>query len=212
MSRSLNANRPVTPTSFPQPHMGARHMTEPGTRDIQPSKEDVALIIGGGPGISSSCARLFAKNGMSVGIAAETRTNRSCRTWRRRMACVDTRAMQASQRPWSCCLRMLSETSGLLRLSCITSMAGFPASFERELPKPTQVWRSTHFETRRSARSWWVSRRPGSCARTNRTQTAPKERSSSRTQAQRLKASHQAVHLQWHAMPSPDLRKAWRGN
>jgi NAD(P)-dependent dehydrogenase (short-subunit alcohol dehydrogenase family) len=31
---------------------------------------DVALIIGGGPGISSSCARLFAKNGMSVGVAA----------------------------------------------------------------------------------------------------------------------------------------------
>jgi NAD(P)-dependent dehydrogenase (short-subunit alcohol dehydrogenase family) len=32
--------------------------------------QDVALIIGGGPGISSSCARLFAKNGMRVGIAA----------------------------------------------------------------------------------------------------------------------------------------------
>ncbi len=31
---------------------------------------DVALIIGGGPGISSSCARLFAKNGMRVAIAA----------------------------------------------------------------------------------------------------------------------------------------------
>ena len=45
-------------------------MTEPGKREIQPSKEDVALIIGGGPGISSSCARLFAKNGMSVGITA----------------------------------------------------------------------------------------------------------------------------------------------
>jgi NAD(P)-dependent dehydrogenase (short-subunit alcohol dehydrogenase family) len=28
------------------------------------------LIVGGGPGISSSCARLFAKNGMLVGIAA----------------------------------------------------------------------------------------------------------------------------------------------
>ena len=32
--------------------------------------KDVALIVGGGPGISSSCARLFAKNGMSVGVAA----------------------------------------------------------------------------------------------------------------------------------------------
>ncbi len=45
-------------------------MLEPGKRDIRPSKEDVGLIVGGGPGISSSCARLFAKNGMSVGIAA----------------------------------------------------------------------------------------------------------------------------------------------
>ena len=32
--------------------------------------EDVALIVGGGPGISASCARLFAKSGMQVGIAA----------------------------------------------------------------------------------------------------------------------------------------------
>jgi NAD(P)-dependent dehydrogenase (short-subunit alcohol dehydrogenase family) len=32
--------------------------------------QDVALIVGGGPGISSSCARLFAKSGMRVGIAA----------------------------------------------------------------------------------------------------------------------------------------------
>jgi len=31
---------------------------------------DVALIVGGGPGISASCARLFAKNGMRVAVAA----------------------------------------------------------------------------------------------------------------------------------------------
>src|ERR1700748_3049752 len=34
--------------------------------------EDVALIVGGGPGISSSCARLFAKSGMRVAVAART--------------------------------------------------------------------------------------------------------------------------------------------
>ena len=38
--------------------------------DTHPSVEDVALIVGGGPGISSSCARLFVKSGMRVGIAA----------------------------------------------------------------------------------------------------------------------------------------------
>jgi NAD(P)-dependent dehydrogenase (short-subunit alcohol dehydrogenase family) len=32
--------------------------------------EDIALIVGGGPGISSSCARLFAKEGMRVAVAA----------------------------------------------------------------------------------------------------------------------------------------------
>ena len=45
-------------------------MTAPAKQDTQPSTEDVALIVGGGPGISSSCARLFAKHGMCVGVAA----------------------------------------------------------------------------------------------------------------------------------------------
>ena len=45
-------------------------MTQHDKRDTQPSVQDVALIVGGGPGISSSCARLFTKSGMRVGIAA----------------------------------------------------------------------------------------------------------------------------------------------
>jgi NAD(P)-dependent dehydrogenase (short-subunit alcohol dehydrogenase family) len=47
-------------------------MTQSDERAIQPSRQDVALIVGGGPGISSSCARLFAKNGMRVAIAARS--------------------------------------------------------------------------------------------------------------------------------------------
>ena len=35
-------------------------------------KANVALIVGGGPGISASCARLFCGNGMRVAIAART--------------------------------------------------------------------------------------------------------------------------------------------
>jgi NAD(P)-dependent dehydrogenase (short-subunit alcohol dehydrogenase family) len=45
-------------------------MTRSDERETQSSVQDVALIVGGGPGISSSCARLFAQNGMRVGIAA----------------------------------------------------------------------------------------------------------------------------------------------
>jgi NAD(P)-dependent dehydrogenase (short-subunit alcohol dehydrogenase family) len=47
-------------------------MTESETHSPQPSIQDVALIVGGGPGISSSCGRLFAKTGMRVGIAARS--------------------------------------------------------------------------------------------------------------------------------------------
>lgn len=36
------------------------------------AENEVALIVGGGPGISASCARLFAREGMSVAIAART--------------------------------------------------------------------------------------------------------------------------------------------
>jgi NAD(P)-dependent dehydrogenase (short-subunit alcohol dehydrogenase family) len=50
--------------------MKAWTMTQSGNRDTQPSAQDVALIVGGGPGISASCARLFVENGMRVGIAA----------------------------------------------------------------------------------------------------------------------------------------------
>jgi NAD(P)-dependent dehydrogenase (short-subunit alcohol dehydrogenase family) len=45
-------------------------MTQCATHDTPPSVQDVAVIVGGGPGISASCARLFAQNGMRVGIAA----------------------------------------------------------------------------------------------------------------------------------------------
>ena len=38
--------------------------------DVQSSVPEVALIVGGGPGISSSCARLFAESGMRVAVAA----------------------------------------------------------------------------------------------------------------------------------------------
>jgi NAD(P)-dependent dehydrogenase (short-subunit alcohol dehydrogenase family) len=48
----------------------ASNMTQSDKRGTRPSVQDVALIVGGGPGISSSCARLFAENGMRVAVAA----------------------------------------------------------------------------------------------------------------------------------------------
>ena len=50
-------------------HIRAPSITQ-SIHDTGPSIRDVALIVGGGPGISSSCARLFAESGMRVGVAA----------------------------------------------------------------------------------------------------------------------------------------------
>ena len=40
---------------------------------------EVALIVGGGPGISASCARLFSRNGMQVAIAARNPAKQALR-------------------------------------------------------------------------------------------------------------------------------------
>lgn len=45
-------------------------MTRTDQPDTQTSERDVALIVGGGPGISASCTRLFAENGLRVAVAA----------------------------------------------------------------------------------------------------------------------------------------------
>lgn len=42
------------------------------TSGAPPRSGDLALIVGGGPGISASCARLFAANGIKVAIAARS--------------------------------------------------------------------------------------------------------------------------------------------
>lgn len=47
-------------------------MTQSETSEIRPFARDIVLIVGGGPGISASCARLFTENGMGVGVAART--------------------------------------------------------------------------------------------------------------------------------------------
>jgi len=52
--------------------MTTRNLTGADERGAQAPVQEVALIIGGGPGISSSCARLFAESGMRVGVAART--------------------------------------------------------------------------------------------------------------------------------------------
>ena len=182
-------------------------------RDTQPSVQDVALIVGGGPGISSSCARLFAENGMRVGVAARNPgqagpadSREDARRASIRLRCKRTGGRGAAVRE---CRSRPRDADACRAQHRRPGSRHFP---QERLPKPTRAWCSRHFETRRSARFWSVSRPLGSCAKTNPTPTARKERSSSRTPARRSKASRRAVPLRWHVMPSPDSRRAWRGN
>jgi NAD(P)-dependent dehydrogenase (short-subunit alcohol dehydrogenase family) len=91
-------------------------MTQSDTRDDRPL-QDVALIVGGGPGISSSCARLFSENGMRVAVAART---------------ADKPVLQA-----------LEETHGVRRYACDASdPAAVALLFQnvvRDLGTPTLV-------------------------------------------------------------------------
>jgi hypothetical protein len=52
-------------------------MAQSDQHGTQPSIQDAALIVVGGPGISSSCARLFSKNGMRVGVVAHRRAGKT---------------------------------------------------------------------------------------------------------------------------------------
>jgi NAD(P)-dependent dehydrogenase (short-subunit alcohol dehydrogenase family) len=131
--------------------MGARNLTE---SEIQAFTQNVALIVGGGPGISSSCAKLFAKNGMRVAIAARN--------------------------PDKTVLQNLAKTHGVRRYACdasepaavellfqnVVQDLGAPtlvvhnidgrvlAFFAKELPKPNQAWYWKPFGTQRSVRFW----------------------------------------------------------
>jgi NAD(P)-dependent dehydrogenase (short-subunit alcohol dehydrogenase family) len=113
----------------------ASNMTQSDKRGTQPSVQDVALIVGGGPGISSSCARLFAENGMRVAVAARNLEK----------AVLET----------------LEKVHGVRRYACDASEpAAVEQLFEnvvRDIGTPRLVvhnpsWRSKRFETRRSAR------------------------------------------------------------
>ena len=55
-------------------------MTQFDDRETQPLIPELALIVGGGPGVSSSCARLFADSGMRVGVAARDPDKPALRT------------------------------------------------------------------------------------------------------------------------------------
>jgi hypothetical protein len=143
------------------PRMRVNDMTQ-SKHDAQPSVQDVALIVGGGPGISSSCARLFAKNGMHVAVAARNPEKPVLEKLEsmhgvRRYACDASEPAAVDQ-----LFKNVVQTLGRRGLSCIILTAGCPAFSAKVLSKPTRSWRSKHFSSHGSMnRSRAVSRGRG---------------------------------------------------
>jgi NAD(P)-dependent dehydrogenase (short-subunit alcohol dehydrogenase family) len=113
----------------------------------------------GGPRISSSCARLFAKSGMHVGIAARN-PNKSVLLNLEKTHDVRRHECDASE-PAAVGLlfRNVVRDLGAPTIVVHNIDGRVPGIFGRPLPKPTRAWCSKPFGTRRSARSWWVGKR-----------------------------------------------------
>ena len=188
-------------------------MTQSDKRGPQPSIQDVALIVGGGPGISSSCARLFAKSGMRVGIAARN--------------------------PDKPVLLDLEKTHGVRRYACDASE---PAAVEllfqnvvRDLGAPTLVVHNIDgrvpgifgkgiteadpgmvLETLRNSAfsAFLVGQQAARLHARKQTERQRHERNDHLHERERgaQRVSRRAVPLRWHAMRSPDSRRAWQGN
>ena len=178
----------------------------------QPSVQDVAVIVGGGPGISASCGRLFARSGMRVAIAARD--------------------------PDKPVLRALEKAHGMRRYACDASD---PAAVERlfknvvrDLGPPRLVvhnidgrvagiFRKTiveadpamAFETlRNSAHSaFLVGQQAARLMRENDPATNGARGTIIFTNASAaLKASPRAAPSPWPAMPRPGWPRAWRAS
>ena len=177
--------------------------------DTQALVQDVALIVGGGPGISSSCAKLFAKNGMRVAIAARN--------------------------PDKPVLQTLAKTHGVHPYACDASE---PAAVEllfqnvaRDLGAPTLVVHnidgrapgifrkgiteaepSMALETLRNAAfsAFLVGQQAARLMRDNKPSANGVKGTISRTQALRSKVSRRAALLQWRVMRSPGSHRAWQ--
>ena len=190
-------------------------MTQPethDTHDTQSSVQDVAVIVGGGPGISASCARLFAQNGMRVGIAARN--------------------------PDKPVLQNLESTHAVRRYACDASEpAAVAMLFEnivRDLRAPTLVVHnidgripgifrkeiseadpSMAFDTLRNSAfsAFLVGQQAARLMRENKPNANGAKGTIIFTNASAaLKATRRAAPLPWHVMPSPGSHRAWRGN
>ena len=187
-------------------------MTQSETHNTHPSVQDVAVIVGGGPGISASCARLFAQNGMRVGIAARNPDKPVLQNLERTYG-VRGYACDASEPAAVAMLfQNIVRDLGAPTLVVHNIDGRVPGIFGKEI---TEAEPSMAFDTLRNSAfsAFLVGQQAARLMRENRPNAnGAKGRSSSRTPARRSRATRRAAPLPWHVMPSPGSHRVWRGN
>jgi len=188
----------------------ASNMTQ-SNRDPQHSAQDVALIVGGGPGISSSCARLFAESGMRVCVAARNPEKSVLETLEkmhgvRRYACDASEAAAVEK-----LFENVAQDIGTPRLVVHNIDGRVAGIFRKSVIEADPVMA---LETLRNAAfsAFLVGQQAARLMLGNKPDDNGKERSSSRTPARRSKVSPRAAPLRWRAMPSLASPRARHGN
>ena len=175
--------------------------------------QDVALIVGGGPGISASCARLLAQDGMRVGIAARDPDKPVLESLERshgirRYRC-DASEPDAVRELFEAVVRDLGAPT-LVVHNIDGRVAGIfgKAITDVEPRMALETLRNAAFSALpgRPAVGTDHARQPNQCPRRERNDHLLP------TQVRPSKASRQVVPSQWHVTPSPGSRRAWREN
>ena len=99
---------------------------------------EVALIVGGGPGVSASCARLFVAEGMKVAIAARSPEKESMQKLSKELGVLCVRCDASIPEEVSALFDKVKASLGHPTLSFTTLMADRPIFLEKRLRKQTQ--------------------------------------------------------------------------
>jgi NAD(P)-dependent dehydrogenase (short-subunit alcohol dehydrogenase family) len=113
---------------------------------------EVALIVGGGPGISASCARLFSREGMQIAVAAHTPGKPVLKQLER----------EHGVRSNACNAREPEAVADLLR--AVTEELGRPRLVMHNISRSRDVWRDMRCSPKMLQIDIHCTTRPGSPA------------------------------------------------
>jgi NAD(P)-dependent dehydrogenase (short-subunit alcohol dehydrogenase family) len=146
---------------------------------------EVALIVGGGPGVSASCARLFAQQGMRVAVAARNPGKPALTKLVEEHQVSVYECDAAEPDSVASLFATVSRELGSPRLVVHNIDGRTQHIFRKEITKPIRTWCSIRLETPRSVHFSLANKRRRQCWRMIPTTAAIEARSFLRTRVLR---------------------------